>query len=79
MHSSKKAAQYLEKVIELLNNDSTTDILELGEAGYYLFGDKWGGVFACDTWVNDHSERYAIVNLSKSDSLGSHWVAFNGF
>ena len=80
MHSRRrKNAQYLEKVIELSNNGSTTNNFELDEAGYYLFGDKWGRVFACDTWVNGHSERYAIVDLSKSTSSGSHWVAFNGF
>ena len=43
-----------------------------------MFDDKWGGFFACDTWADDYSGRYAVVNLSQSTSLGGHWVAFNG-
>ena len=66
-------------MIELLGNDSTTNNIELDAAGQYLFGDRWKGVFASDTWTDNHDGRFAIVNLSKSTSGGSHWVAFNGF
>jgi len=61
-------------VIKRLNNDSTTNNTELHTLGVQLFGKKWMGVFASDTFP-DKVTGYSIVNLSTMASGGSHWIS----
>jgi hypothetical protein len=61
-------------VINLLNNDSTTNSVELNKLGRKLFGRKWSGVYASDTFPTK-STGHSIVNLSTMASGGSHWIS----
>ena len=64
------------KVVKLIGHDNTTHNVELDRVGKKLIGKKFIGVFASDAYPKfDGSESYCIVNLSKTNTNGTHWVA----
>ncbi len=71
----KKYNTYLNHVYKLVGDKTTYDS-QLADAGRYLFGIKFKGVFPSDKIprLND-LKSYAILNLDKSTEGGSHWIA----
>ena len=64
------------KVVKLIGHDNTTHNIELDRVGKNLIGKKFIGVFASDAYPKfDGRESYCIVNLSKTNTNGTHWVA----
>ena len=64
------------KVVKLIGHYNTTHNVELDRIGKKLIGKKFIGVFASDAYPKfDGSESYCIVNLSKTNTNGTHWVA----
>ena len=68
--------QAYNKVVKLIGHDGTTHNVELNRVGKNLIGNFFIGVFASDAYPKfDGRESYCIVNLSKTNTNGTHWVA----
>jgi hypothetical protein len=66
----------LEKVEKHLLGDQITFLTELDRVCKKLFGKKYSGTFPSDMIPKLTLEvPYAIINLDKTGSPGSHWVA----
>ena len=68
--------QAYNKVVKLIGHDGTTHNVELNRVGRKMIGQKFIGVFASDAYPKfDGRESYCIVDLSKTNTNGTHWVA----
>ena len=66
----------LKVVYKLLNDNNTTNNLQLSRLCNELFGSKFHGVYPSDKIPNlNFHKKYCILNLDKSYQPGSHWVA----
>ena len=59
-----------------MGKKSTTDNIELMQAGAHLLGDKFAGVYSSDQRpALSKKKPYAILNTKPASSGGEHWIA----
>ena len=63
-------------IMKLMGKKTTTDNVELMQAGKQLLGDKFAGVYSSDQRPALSKKRpYAVLNTKPTASGGEHWIA----